>query len=506
MKLSYKGILTIFILIITFSTSIAQVAKVKWGPEEKGDKSHGSINALGWNQGSFYTIQTRMTSMAKRKFYLEKLDKNLKLVYSKKLETKNYGISYAKIINNQIYFFQIRNKGMSMKEVEFYYNVYDLDGNFIKEVIVANIDGFKRWNQLMSGYWIGDSPDGKKVGFALTDENLKDGYIRLINGIVEVSDLSKANINSKTISVSEDIKQSRLYGAKITNDGAIVNTLGYRDDYDTPYLYNLITLQKDGNYAEPIALKFEDDLYFDRVELVPNGNGKLIFTGFYLTKGKRRNLINGFFIATLNTISNKIETFSDFAYTEEFFQSLGYKIKNNGRVKFSGSYNLEIIPNKKSGGGFLIANHTDVDKQYRIATEAIIIPYDKSGELGEKMILPKAQSASGGSSFSGGTIGGRGYFAFCKNDKLYMLYNGSLRNINVSDLDELKPEKEPDSRKSATILATIEKGNGVKREKLFTYKERGGYLVPDKCFNDKNQTLISIIDKKKIRYGTLEVQ
>ncbi len=155
MNIKYKTILTIFTLIFTFSTSIAQVAKLNWGPEEKGDRSYGSIDAVGWNQGNFYTMQTRMTSMAQRKFYLEKLDKNLNLVYSKKLETKNYGPSFAKTIGNQIYFFQIRNKGMSMKEAEFYYNVYDLDANFIEEVIIANIDGLKRWNQ-MGGYLIDD--------------------------------------------------------------------------------------------------------------------------------------------------------------------------------------------------------------------------------------------------------------------------------------------------------------------------------------------------------------
>lgn len=497
-----------FLITLTILLSIAinaQEYQLNWGPEEKGDKSSGSIDALGWNQGNFYTMQTRMSNMAKRKFFLEKLDENLNLVYSKKLETKNYGPSFAKIINDQIYFFQIRNKGFSTKEAEFYYNIYDLEGNFIEEVILANIDGLARWSQ-MGGYWMDDSPNGKKIGFILTDDNFKDGYIRLIDGLVDVSNLSKATITSKTISVSEDIEMSNLYDAAISNNGSIAHTLGYRSDYKTPYLYNLITLNEEGNYTEPIPLKFEDDLYFDRIKLVPNGNDKFIFTGFYLTKGKRKNLINGFFIATLNTKSNEIETFSDFAYTEEFFQSLGYKIKKNGRVKFSGSFDLELIPNEKSGGGFLIADHTDVDKQYRIATETIIIPYDKSGELGEKMILPKAQSISIGSSFGGGTTGGSGYFAFCKNDKLYMLYNGSLKNLNINDLDDLKAEKEPDSRKSATILATIEKGNGVKREKLFSFKERGGYIVPDKCFKDENEILISIIDKRKIRYGTLEFQ
>lgn len=492
---------TIFIsLIILFSTSIyAQNNRLKWGPVEKGDRSTGGIEALGWNQGSFYTIQERMNKMIQRKYYLEKLDKNLKLVYSKKLKVKNYGSSYAKIINNQVYLFQIRNKGLSTKEVEFYYNVYDLDGNFIEEVIVANIDGLKKWSQVFDHYWINDSPDGNKIGFAITDVNYKDGYIRLINGVIETSNLSSAKITSKTISVPADINLSRMYHAKITNEGAIVSVLGYTDKIESPFLYNLITLDSEGDYKEPIPLKFDENVYFTNIRLVPNGKNKFLFSGYYLTKEKKKILYRGFFIASLNLTNNKIESFNNFAYTEEFFLSLGYKVRNNGKVKFTGTFDLEIIPRKKSGGGFLIADHSNFNGRYWTTYESIIIPFDSSGEMGKNMVLPKQQSVDQG------TKGGAGYFAFCKNDKLYMLYNGSIRNLGVNNLDDLKMEDKPDDKRSATIIATIERGKEIKREKLFTFKEKKGYLVPAKCYKDDNEILISIIDKKKVRYGTMEV-
>lgn len=491
----------ISLLILTFTSIFAQNHKLKWGPEEKGERSYGAIDQLGWNQGSFYTIQSRVNNIGKRKFYLEKIDENLKLVYSKKLETKNYGPSHAKIIENQIYYFQIRNKGLSMKEAEFYYNIYDLNGNFIKEVIVKTIEGLNKWSQI-GGYRIYGSTKGDKIGFTLSEDNLKDGYLRLLNGVMDISDLNEVKVTSKTISVSEDAKQSLLYDAEITSNGSIVNILGYRDDYDAPYLYNLVTLKKDGKYSEPIPLKFEDDLYFDQIELKPIGSDKFIFTGFYLTEEKRKNLVKGFFIATFNTNTNEIETFSDFPYTEEFFKSLGYKIKNNGRVKFSGGFNLEIIMNNKSGSGYLIADHEYMDSRFKIKAEAIILPFDSTGKLGDQMVLPKKQSSSIGTL---STIGGSGYFAFCKNDKLYILYNGSSKNINILDLDDLKAEKSLDRKHSATIIATIEKSGELKREILFTYKERDGYLIPNKCSIKDDKILISINDKKKVRYGILEL-
>lgn len=312
--------------------------------------------------------------------------------------------------------------------------------------------------------------------------------------------MSTAKITSKTISVSEDIKLGSLYDSKITNDGATVSILGYKNKDQSPYLYNFIIKSSEGEYKEPMPLKFEGNLYFDRMELVPNDKNKFFFSGFCLTKGEKKNLYNGFFLATLNIANNEIESFSDFAYTEEFFLSLGYKIKNNGSVKFTGSYDLEIIPNEKSGGGFLIADHSNFNGRYWTTEETIIIPFDSAGELGNKLILPKQQSVDKG------TLGGAGYFAFNQNDKLYILYNGSTKNLGINDLDDLKMEKTADSKRSVTIIASIEEDKKIKREKLFTYKEKKGYLVPNKCFKDENQILISIIDKKKVRYGTLEVK
>lgn len=61
---------------------------------------------------------------------------------------------------------------------------------------------------------------------------------------------------------------------------------------------------------------------------------------------------------------------------KSFFNHLVIKLKNDGRVKFSGGYDLEIIPNEKSGGSYLIADHDYMDGRFSVKEEAIIISFD----------------------------------------------------------------------------------------------------------------------------------
>jgi len=175
---------------------------------------------------------------------------------------------------------------------------------------------------------------------------------------------------------------------------------------------------------------------------------------------------------------------------------LGYKIKKDGRVKFKGSYDLEIITNQ-DGSGYLIADHVIRQENYYAGKESIVFPFDKEGQLnGDKVVLPKDQSGTEG----------LGYFAFSRNNQLYILYNGVIKNLEINSLDDLKSMKKVDDNGSATLVATIENGEKLKREMLFSYKEQDGYLVYDKCFYDEKGILINIMDKKKLRYGKLNFE
>lgn len=496
----YGSLLTItFSLLLTFNTQ-AQNANINWGPEGKGDRNYGPIDALGWNQGNFYTMHRKMSSMGKYRYYLEKLDKNLTLVYSKKLDNKNYAPSFAKIIDNNIYFFQMRNKGLSMKEVEIYYNVYDFEGNLLREEVLTTIDGLEKWSQMVDPYIIDDSEDGSKIGFVLTNEHRKEGYVKIINGLIDVNDLNNVKIHTTQLSIPEKPVGTNLSNMVVSNNGEIVNTYGFQEEYEDPYTYRFLLLGTDGKYKEPISLKSKEDIYLGNIIMEPSGDSDYMFSGMIISKNGKDVLSNGFFLSKLDVETGEITSMSSFPYTEEFFQSLGYKVKDDGRIKFEGHYKLQIVPNEESGGGYLIADHYTHSNVDRLTEEALIIPFDKAGELGKTIVLAKSQRIGNSEDF------GLGYFAFVQNNNLHMVYSDDTENLNHNGLKEVEQMKDMRKKSSVAVLTIIDQQGKIQKEKLFSYKEQDGFLVPKKCDFSTENILLSIIDGKKVKYGTLNLE
>lgn len=486
-------------LILSFSIQ-AQNAKIKWGPEGKGDRNYGPIDVLGWNQGNFYTMHRKMSSMGKYRYYLERLDENLKLVYSTKLDNKNYAPSFAKIIDDHIYFFQMRNKGLSMKEVELYYNVYDLKGNLLREEVLTTIEGLHKWNQLVDPYIIDDSPDGSKIGFVLTNEHRKEGYVKIINGLIEVNDLSKVEIHSTQMQIPEKPSSTSLFDMLVSNNGGIVNYYGYKEEYEDPFTSSFLLLGADGKYKEAISLKSKEGIYLGNIIIEPIGDSDYMFSGVIISKDGKNSLASGFFLSKLDLEAGQITSMSSFPYTEEFFQSLGYKVKDDGRIKFEGRYDLQIVPNEESGGGYLIADHYVYANVDALTEEALIIPFDNEGELGETIVLAKSQRMGHSENF------GLGYFAFVQSDILHMIYSDDIENLNITGLGNVETMKDLRKKSSVAVLTTIDETGKIKKEKLFSYKEQGGFLVPEKCDYSTDKILLSIIDKKKVKYGNLIIE
>ena len=81
-----------------------------------------------------------------------------------------------------------------------------------------------------------------------------------------------------------------------------------------------------------------------------------------------------------------------------------------------------------------------------------------------------------------------------------------MKNLNVTDLDDLKSERNVNDNNIGTFMATIEEGKALKREVIATFKDDDGYLVADKCFAEKDLILLNLADGKKLKYGKLDIK
>lgn len=503
MKLSSIFITAIFLCIISAS-SFSQEAKINWGPTEKAEKSDGNLYALGWHDGHFYTFRSRYNSMGQNIYYLEKVDKDLTLVFSKKLEMKDYSFSYPVLNNDHLYLYQVKNEGISKKSMTIAYNKYNLEGDFVETIEIVNVDEVKKFNQLTSRYIYALSPDKKQLGITIVDNLLKEDQVKLFNVRISTENPSDYEVNSTSIKVSEEANGLSLSQLAIANSGSMVTCVGAaKRNYGSfgqvdPYLYRLVSWNSTKGYSEPLELKF-DNVYFDKLTIKSIGKS-FFMAGLLLTQTNNKESHNGFFLSQINIENNTIKSFSSFPYTTEFFESLGYKVKSSGKIKFDGSFEIDIIPSE-AGGGYLMAEH--VDRNYQVTTpnkityEVVSIPFDETGKFGKQSVLLKNQIAYNKQ------LNGIGYFAFSKGTDLYVIYNDHLKNLEAAEVDDLKAENKFADNSMGTLIAKLEKEGDFKREVLFTYKEQDGYLVPEKCSSKEGLTLIHIADGKEVRYGTL---
>src|SRR5690606_15227342 len=226
------------------------------------------------------------------------------------------------------------------------------------------------------------------ISVSFLNRNKKESYTKLINIVVDVNNLENPKLYMDLIQLDKDF-EIKISDIAISNNGSIVTSYGVREEYGDPYHYALKVMNEKGEFMDPINLKVEE-YYLSNIKFVPYTD-YFMLSGYFVVEKEKYNVVTGFFLAKLDPNTNKINNLSSFPYTEEFFTSLGYKISKDGDVNFGGGYDLNIIPDNK-GGGYLIADHSVGSRaSYHLSSlESIIIPFDKNGDLGDKIILPKA--------------------------------------------------------------------------------------------------------------------
>lgn len=499
------------VLILLFSltsinTANAQRASINWGPVEKTDKNKGNIEAIGWLDDSFYSLRQQTTMMLKSNFYLERVDKNMNIRYSKKLDLKDYFAPAVLFKDKKIYMYRLSAKETGFSSIGLHEAIFDLNGRKIQDRLVTELDNIGRYNFNKTTTIIEVSPNGKQLGVVIAKEELKDDQVEVTTIHIPVDEPENYQSEIKLFEAVENANDADLAQVFVNNQGHILFSLGTADRNfnnqakSEPYEYSLIPWGPETGYGKAQKLVF-DGVFFDQI-LIEKIDEDFFMTGMLLVKEEKKSQYIGFFLCKLNSENAELSNLSTFPYETSFFEALGYKIKKGGRIAFNGYFHLGL-QNLETDGGYLIADHRVSNYASK---ELIAIPFDSEGNLGTLSVLPKYQyDYNAANKPSMYVINSIGYFAFSKGDQLHIVYADHKDNIEVIELDDLKNAKKPDDKEMVAVMAKINQGEKVEREILYSVKEKkGAFLIPEKCFAKDGRFIIHIADGKHAQYGQLK--
>lgn len=486
--------------------SFSQKATVQWGPMEKIDKNKGYIEPIGLLDGKFYTLRQKTNSLMVTSFYLEVVDKNMNIRLSKKLDLKDYFSPVVLFKDKKIYMYRLSIKETGASSVGLHEAVFDLNGRKLSDNLMTELEEIGRYNFNKVEQFLEVSPDGKHVGIVISREEFKEDKVQLTTIHVPIDNPEQYKSEILMIDAVEKANDADLTQVFVDNNGNILSCIGTADRNfnnprkSDPYEYLLIPYNATEGYGTQEKLVFEG-IYFDKLEIEKIGSDYFM-TGMLLTRNKKRSLYNGFFLCKVDIQTAKLSSIQTFPYEIKFFEALGYKIKKDGRINFSGRFLLNLV-DLEADGGYLIADHSLANSYERSETkELIAIPFSSEGELGSLTVLPKNQVGMGKQ-----MVNAVGYFPFSIGNSLHIIYNDHLDNINITELEELKYANRPDDDEVGVFMASITEGESLKRQILYKVKsKKGAHLIPDKCYSKDGKVIIHVADRKDGQYGQVNVE
>ena len=348
-------------------------------------------------------------------------------------------------------------------ELFLYYDSYTLDGEKIKTKQIANITANNSSTSINNRYEFNASSNKNTIAFVGIYPELNEGFFTMAISLFDqqAENFREFLFEFKTENKLEGVALSQL---EIHNKGNVLINYLVKEEKTNRRSSKLLFISSDGKILLDQALEFED-FFMDNIKLKVSENNEIYFTGMLGTEENNNTSFGGFFIGRFNAETYEIETIKPYAYSEEFFLSLGYKVRENGKVTFSGYYTLDLVL-KHNGGGFFIATHLDLKGFDSENLELVIIPFNEKLEMDNPKAIPRYLNTTA-------VPNGAGYFAFIRENQLHLIYTDHVENIETNLVEEAYKLDNPKDRKAATFLATIEYGESVRREVIVRDNEIG---------------------------------
>lgn len=506
---------TVLFILICISANIlfAQKASIKWTNEI--ETKTGQLGYDGEYKDSKYTYS--IESFA-GKSILTTIDKNNKSTKQDVVsKNKDYGIKVDYIFssNNGTYLI-IRGvtKKLDKAMIGYMKVTNGVIDNDIKQLITYDYDG---GNYGDYGTILQSKDDSKlAINYNVAPKGSKGtsrfNYLILDNNMNIVQKINKV-FSYYSVSYLQHI---------LDNEGNLsVLFKKFLSSKDELPEYRILKFSVDNNYKNTL-IKIPN-AYVEDISINKNASGKQVIVGTYFNEdnssrwhvygfamGARTGYVsgvNGVFIAQLDTggISNSKKYPFSTETILSFDVSKKYESKGIGMLEFTSIINnfdntitIFLEESSKSStkttfNAFTPYSRTSTSNSY-YTNSIIVTKLNLNGDLIFSTTIDKKCKY-------GDLLDYGSYFPFFKEDNLYVLYNKLL----------IYEEKKKDLKDNGKVLSELIKINNVgtivSTEILFGNKDADLILTPLDCsIIDDNKIKLVGVDKKKYKYGILEVK
>lgn len=498
----------LLIIICALNTALfAQKVSIKWDGEIQ--TKSGQLGFSGEYSDGVYTYSVESYSA---KSIVTVMDKNRKTTTQEISGNSNYGIKVVSLFASKKGTYLIirgLTKKVDKAMIGYVKVTNGIADKEIKEILTYDYDG---GNYGDNGIIL-QSPDASKLAIEYTPAKGEAfNYIILNDDMNIIQKINKASTysNTKTVEYSLD------------NNG-ILSLWSQKNTYsqDEVPSIKLIRFTAD-NQSKDVSVKLPNALIED-FSINKLGNGKQLMVGTYYNKdnasrggnygyvmGARVGFIggvNGVFVVLLD--SNGISSPKLYPFPDKTIME--FDVQKKHIDKGIPLTEFAVLANKFDNSVTIFMEETN--KSSTTSTYSPNSSYSHSSTSTTyytNYILVTKINSAGGLQYStliekkckyGQMLDYGSYFPFFKEDNLYVLYNKSL----------VYEEKKRDIDQKGQVLSELVKinnsGDIVSSEILFGNKDVDVVLTPIDCSTiDDNKIKLVGMDKRKIKYGILEVK
>jgi hypothetical protein len=537
-----KHKLIIFFFFFLLHTGYSQDYKVAWTEEEKGDKlpQFAATNS----KGEIITIGIKKLGKKIKKLKIKKFDKNLRLLESieqKEWESsswkaKDYVLDGLITLNDKIYC-------VLYKKVKKQYFVYKVElkkdlriSDKIDEIGVFNHTNRKlnlsttnhtdfllptvnnklrydissdKSKLILYNYY--DLEKQKHITIYCYDNNFEKLWTKDINLKIYEKDVKITNT-----AVSD---QGNIYinYEKTTQKGIFGGTIDYENF--------VLQIGDNGESVKNIDLNISANYHVNKVQISNNEfTGTLNVMGFYSNK-KSRTSINGIINVvidekTLELKAKNITKFTDEEY-KYFYNNEKKAEKKADKDKGIPNDLVMIGQYALSDGGTIYLSEifkvivttynngkTTSTRYEYIYGDIFIVKTDLNGDIEWTKILKRYQSTTNYKMLTY-----YGSYSFLLDDKVYLLYNDSEKNIELQEEKESKKNKKNsvkgtgNIKKAMAVLKIIDPEGDIKSNVVLDGKEEDVIFNTNYSLKLNEQQLLLFANKKKLtKVGVLTVK
>lgn len=507
-----KHKLTFFFIFFLFYCGYSQNYKVNWSKEEKGDNLP-QFAITNFN-GEIIAINVKSVSKGIKKLKIKKFDKNLKLLKtieqkdweSTKWKAKDYILNGLINVGGKVYLILYKKE---KKDYLVYKNelTNDLKASDKFEQVAVNASSYK-FSKNKSKFILYDYYDFEKqkhIRVSCFDNNFQKLWSKEINLKLNDRDIE---INNTVISDEGNVY---INYEMSTKKGVFGGTIDYENF--------ILQISNNGENLKNIDLDFSQTIFPHKIFIDNNEYTKsLNVMGFYSNK-KGRTKINGIVNVVIDEKSLELKAKNVTKFTEneyKYFFISDKKAEKKSENDKGFENNMEMIGQyAMSDGGTMylteeyeVTSYSDDKRTYYeyFYGKLFIVKTDEEGNIEWTKILNRSQGP-----YKSYALPYMGSYSFMLDDKVYLLYNDSEKNINFQeengDKNIKRSKRTGNIKKAMAVLKIIDTKGEIKSDVVLDGKEEDVIFNTDYSLKLNEQQLLLFANKKKLtKIGSLFVK